>query len=46
MGGDAAEAALRARGAGISRGARTILDGVVGPRVDEPTHPRVSALQD
>ena len=48
MGGDAdaAEAALRARGAGISRAARTILDGVGGPRVDEPTHPRVSALQD
>jgi antirestriction protein ArdC len=37
MGGDAhaAEAALRARGGGISRAARTILDEVVEPSIDE-----------
>jgi hypothetical protein len=36
---DAAEAALRARGAGITRAARTILDDLVEPVMDEPTQP-------
>jgi len=48
MGDDAAaaEAALRARGAGISRAARTILDEVVEPSIDERLRTGVGALHD